>query len=65
MTEFQEGIWFEREPCTELALFSDRCDFTISLLHLGAAPSRFDANDDDEGLEELHDLDWTRAAQRS
>ena len=65
MTEFNEGIWLEREPCTELALFSDRYDFTNSLLHLGAAPSRFDTDDDDEGLEELHDLDRARASRRS
>lgn len=30
------GVWF-REPCEEIALASDRYDFTISLLHLGAA----------------------------
>jgi len=27
------GVWF-KEPCEELALFSDQYDFTISLLHL-------------------------------
>ena len=58
-SEFEEGIWFEREPCTELALFSDRYDFTISLLHLGAAPSRYEDDDDASGLEELRGLDWT------
>ena len=59
VSAFEEGIWFESEPCTELVLFSDRYDFTISLLHLGAAPSRYDADPDDSGLEELHGLDWT------
>ena len=58
-SEFEEGIWFEREPCTELALFSDRYDFTISLLHLGAAPSQYEDDDDGSGLEELQGLDWT------
>lgn len=58
-SEFEEGIWFEREPCTELALFSDRYDFTISLLHLGAAPSRYEDEDDGGGLEELRGLEWT------
>ena len=58
-SEFEEGIWFEREPCTELALFSDRYDFTISLLHLGAAPSQYEDDDDGSGLEELRGLDWT------
>ena len=58
-SEFEEGIWFEREPCTELALFSDRYDFTISLLHLGAALSQYEDDDDGSGLEELRGLDWT------
>ena len=39
VADFEEGVWFECEPCTEMALFSDRYDFTISLLHLGDAPS--------------------------
>ena len=59
MSEFEEGIWFEYEPCTEMALFSDRYDFTISLLHLGDASSRFDSEDENDGLKELGWLDWT------
>ena len=59
VTEFEEGVWFQREPCTEVALFSDRYDFTISLLHLGAAPSRYVEDDDDGGLDELRELDWS------
>lgn len=59
MSEFQEGVWFEEEPCTEMALFSDRYDFTISLLHLGDTPPRYDSEDEDEGLKELGWLDWT------
>lgn len=58
VAEFEEGVWFDREPCTEVALFSDRYDFAISLLHLGAPPSRYVADDDDGGLEELRVLDW-------
>ena len=58
-SEFEEGTWFDREPCTELALFSDRYDFTISLLQLGTAPSRYDDDGDGSDLEELRRLDWT------
>ena len=57
--ELDEGVWFPREPCTELALISDRYDFTISLLQLGAAPTTDHADEDDEGLRELRAPDWT------
>ena len=50
MSEFEEGIWFKCEPCTEMALFSDRYDFTISLLHLGDDPLRYDSEEDDDEL---------------
>ena len=56
-SELGEGIRFENEPCTEIALFWDRYDFTISLLHLGASPAWH--VDDDDGLEELQGFDWT------
>ena len=57
--ELDEGVWFPREPCTELALISDRYDLTISLLHLGAAPTPDLPDEDDEGLHELRAPDWT------
>ncbi len=38
--EFDAGVWFA-EPCEEMVLFSDRYDFSMSLLHLGPASSRF------------------------
>ena len=56
-SELEEGIRFEHEPCTEIALYWDRYDCTISLLHLGASPARY--VDDDDGLEELKGFDWT------
>ena len=40
------GTWFH-EPCEEMAIFSDQYDFTISLLHLGDALSRFEFEDDE------------------
>ena len=55
-TQFEEGVWFEREPCTEVALFSDRYDLTISLLQLGAAPKWKEADHYQGGLKELHRL---------
>ncbi len=57
--ELDEGVWFPREPCTELALISDRYDLTISLLHLGAALTPDHTDEDDEGLHELRAPDWT------
>ena len=59
--EFDEGVWFPSEACTELALSSDRYDLTISLLHLGAVatPNRNHLDEDDGGLQELRALDWT------
>jgi len=39
--ELEAGVWL-REPCEELTIFSDHYDFTISLLHLGDAPSRYE-----------------------
>lgn len=47
--EFDAGVWFG-EPCEEMVLFSDRYDFSMSLLHLGPATSRFEALE--EGQEE-------------
>lgn len=43
------SIWFP-EPCEEIALASDKYDFTISLLHLETAirVDRFDAGEEDE-----------------
>ncbi|ODR99310.1 hypothetical protein AUC68_04780 [Methyloceanibacter methanicus] len=38
-------IWL-KEPCEEAVLFSGQYDFTISLLHLGEAPSRFELDED-------------------
>ena len=57
--QFEKGVWFEREPCTEVALFSDRFDLTISLLQLGEAPRRTEVDDSPEGLKELRGLSWT------
>ena len=57
--EFDDGVWFPREACTELALFSDRYDLTISLLHLGAAPTPDHPDEDDDALQELQAPDWT------
>lgn len=37
--EHGEGSWFRDEGCEELALVSDRYDFTVSLLHLCRVPS--------------------------
>lgn len=45
--ELDAGTWLE-EPCEEMVLFSDQYDFTISLLHLGEAPSRFVVEEDPE-----------------
>jgi hypothetical protein len=39
------GAWL-KEPCREEVLFSDQYDFTISLLHLGEARSRFDLEEE-------------------
>lgn len=44
--EFDRGVWFA-EPCEEMVLFSDRYDFTMSLLHLGPASSRFETFDEE------------------
>ena len=41
------GSWL-REPCREEVLFSDQYDFTISLLHLGGADSRFELEEEGE-----------------
>ncbi len=57
--QFEEGVWFDREPCTEVALFSDRFDLTISLLQLGPAPVWKEAAETTGGLEELRGLSWT------
>jgi len=46
------GIWL-KEPCEELVLFSDQHDLTISILHLGEAPSRFEP--DEQGTEDTYD----------
>ena len=58
-THFEEGVWFQGEPCTEVALFSDRYDFTISLLQLGTAPTWKHTNGDRGGLAELQRLGWS------
>lgn len=42
--------WFA-EPCEEIALLSDRYDFTISLLHLGKATPRWEQSDEEETLD--------------
>ena len=57
--QFEQGVWFEREPCTEVALFSDRYDLTISLLQLGASPRWTETGDSPDGLEELRGLRWS------
>ena len=44
------GVWFD-EPCEEIALFSDRYDFAISLLHLE------DAETDDQFEDEPDEID--------
>jgi len=41
------GVWFH-EPCEEMALGSDQYDFTISLLHLDEAVSRFELAEEPE-----------------
>ncbi len=45
--ELDAGTWL-KEPCEEMVLFSDQYDFTISLLHLEDAPSRFVLEDGPE-----------------
>ena len=57
--QFEEGVWFDREPCTEVALFSDRFDLTISLLQLGPAPKWMAAAESPGRLDELRGLSWT------
>jgi uncharacterized protein DUF955 len=41
------GVWF-KEPCDEIALFSDQYDFTLSLLHLEAAEWRDQLDEESE-----------------
>ncbi len=52
------GVWF-KEPCEEIVCVSDQYDFTISLLHLGEAVSRFDF-DNDEPVRDVFDSMRTR-----
>ncbi len=40
-------VWLS-EPCEEIALVSDHYDFSISLLHLGEAPNRFELEEEPE-----------------
>lgn len=56
--EHDAGVWF-RDPCEEQVLFSDRYDFSMSLLHLGPASSRFEALDED-GQEDTYDRMMSR-----
>ncbi len=43
----ESGIWLS-EPCEETALISDQYDFTISLLHLDEADTRFELEEEPE-----------------
>lgn len=52
-TELPAGVWFA-EPCTEMTIFSENYDFTISLLQLQSDAGRSYLNDDDE--EQTDDL---------
>lgn len=45
--DLDAGTWLN-EPCGEMVLFSDQYDFTISLLHLGEVPSRFELEEEPE-----------------
>lgn len=56
--EFDEGVWFEQESCKEIALSSDRYDFTISLLHLGVGGTCYNPGNDEDRLKELRNFDW-------
>lgn len=47
IAELDAGTWL-KEPCQELVLFSEQYDCTISLLHLGETPSRFDLDEESE-----------------
>ena len=57
--EFDAGVWFG-EPCEEMVLFSDRYDFSMSLLHLGPARSRFAVADDEEAEVDTYDRMMSR-----
>jgi hypothetical protein len=46
-TELPIGVWFA-EPCTEMAIFSENYDFTVSLLQLQNASGRFFPREDDD-----------------
>lgn len=47
VAEFDAGVWFG-EPCEEMVLFSERYDFSMSLLHLVSESSRFQALEEAE-----------------
>lgn len=51
--ELPAGVWFA-EPCTEMTIFSENYDFTISLLQLHDGSGRSFPNEDDE--EQTEDL---------
>lgn len=50
-TEIPAGVWFA-EPCTEMTIFSENYDFTISLLQLQSGSGSSFLNDDDEAQTE-------------
>lgn len=58
--EYDADVWFS-EPCEEIALVSDRYDFTISLLHLGEAEWRNRL--EEEPTEDAFDLMQRRLGQ--
>ncbi|NKC13651.1 MAG: ImmA/IrrE family metallo-endopeptidase [Gammaproteobacteria bacterium] len=56
--EHGEGVWLQQESCDELALFSDRYDFAMSLLHLPSKSPAVDLHESDVRLRELDSPSW-------
>ena len=50
-TDLPAGIWFS-EPCTEMTIFSENYDFTVSLLQLSGDTKHVYLNGDDENESE-------------
>jgi uncharacterized protein DUF955 len=50
-TELPAGVWFA-EQCTEMTIFSENYDFTMSLLQLNSEPRHLYQNDDDDNQSE-------------
>ena len=50
-TKLPAGVWFA-EQCTEMTIFSENYDFTISLLRLNSEPRHLYLNEDDDNQSE-------------